>query len=95
MLKNLIDGLFRSGNVNAEEVPATDYKGFEIVPDPQDAGGQYRVSGWIRQPVDDGEPREYRFERSDIVSDRLECIELTLDKAKRLIDDRGEELFND
>ncbi|GAB2803868.1 HlyU family transcriptional regulator [Halomonas shantousis] len=95
MLKRLIDGLFRSGDVYAEEVPPTEYKGFEITPDPQDAGGQYRVSGWIRQPVEGGQAREHRFERSDIVSDRLECIELTLDKAKRLIDDRGEDIFND
>ncbi|MCK2046480.1 hypothetical protein HLV40_00885 [Chromohalobacter salexigens] len=95
MLKRLIEGLFRSGDVNDEEIPATDYEGYLITPDPQDAGGQYRVSGWIRKPVEGGETREHRFERSDIVSSREDCIELTLRKAQRYIDDIGDEMFED
>ncbi|ABE59477.1 HlyU family transcriptional regulator [Chromohalobacter israelensis] len=95
MLKKLIDGLFRSGNVNDEEIPATDYEGFLITPDPQDVGGQYRVSGWIRKPVEGGETREHRFERSDIVSSREDCIQLTLRKAQRFIDDTGDAMFDE
>ncbi|WP_280562237.1 MULTISPECIES: HlyU family transcriptional regulator [unclassified Chromohalobacter] len=95
MLKRLIEGLFRSGGVNDEEIPATDYEGYLITPDPQDVGGQYRVSGWIRKPVEGGETREHRFERSDIVSSRDDCIELTLRKVQRYIDDVGDEMFED
>lgn len=93
MLKKLIDGLFRSGNVNDEEIPATEYCGYLITPDPQDAGGQYRVSGWIRKPVEGGETLEHRFERSDTVGSREACVELTLEKAQRFIDDLGDEIF--
>lgn len=93
MLKRLIDGLFRAGDVNDEEIPPTDYRGYLITPDPQDAGGQYRVSGWIRKPVEGGETLEHRFERSDIVSSREDCIALTLSKAQRFIDDLGDEMF--
>lgn len=93
MLKKLIDGLFRGGDVNAEEMPATEHRGFLITPDPQDAGGQYRVSGWIRKPIEQGETLEHRFERSDMVSSREACVELTLNKAKRYIDDIGDDMF--
>lgn len=93
MFKRLIDGLFRAGDVNDEEIPATEYRDYLITPDPQDAGGQYRVSGWIRKPVDGGETLEHRFERSDMVASREACVELTLTKAKRFIDDLGDELF--
>lgn len=93
MLKKLIDGLFRSGDVNDEEIPPTDYRGFLITPDPQDAGGQYRVSGWIRKPIEGGETLEHRFERSDMVSSREACVELTQKKARQYIDDVGDEMF--
>ncbi|MGC3872855.1 HlyU family transcriptional regulator [Halomonas sp. GXIMD04776] len=93
MLKKLIDGLFRSGDVNDEEMPSTEHRGYLITPDPQDAGGQYRVSGWIRKPIEQGETLEHRFERSDIVSSREACVELTVNKAKRYIDDVGDEMF--
>ena len=93
MLKRLIGGLFRTGDVNDEEIPATDHRGYLITPDPQDAGGQYRVSGWIRKPVEGGETLEHRFERSDVVASREACVELTLNKARRFIDDLGGEIF--
>ncbi|MBZ9557109.1 MULTISPECIES: HlyU family transcriptional regulator [Modicisalibacter] len=94
MLKKLIGGLFRGGDVNDEEMPATDYRGYLITPDPQDAGGQYRVSGWIRKPVEGGETLEHRFERSDVLASRDACVELTVHKAERFIDDLGDEIFD-
>ncbi|SDK86842.1 hypothetical protein SAMN05661010_00358 [Modicisalibacter muralis] len=93
MLKKLFGGLFRAGDVNAEEMPATDYRGYLITPDPQDAGGQYRVSGWVRKPVEGGETLEHRFERSDVVSSREACVELTVKKAQQFIDDIGDDMF--
>ena len=94
MLKKLFSGLFRAGDVNDEEMPATDYRGYLITPDPQDTGGQYRVSGWVRKPVEDGETLEHRFERSDVLSSREACVELTVKKAQQFIDDIGDEMFS-
>nr|WP_298409948.1 HlyU family transcriptional regulator [uncultured Halomonas sp.] len=93
MLKKLIGSLFRGGDGNHEEMPATEHRGYLITPDPQDTGGQYRVSGWIRKPIEQGETLEHRFERSDMVSSREACVELTLKKAERYIDDIGDEMF--
>lgn len=102
MMKRLLSGLFgthgpREGSNDARrrqpEAEPIDYKGFLIVPDPQDANGQYRVSGWIRKPAENGEMKAHRFERSDTVPDRDGCNELMVRKAERFIDDHGDRMF--
>lgn len=93
MLKKLFS-VFRGGDDQpTPQAEAVDYKGYLITPDPQNTGGQYRVSGWIRKPVEGGKTLEHRFERSDIVSGHEACTELTLSKARRFIDDLGDEMF--
>ncbi|EPC03382.1 hypothetical protein L861_17725 [Litchfieldella anticariensis FP35 = DSM 16096] len=95
MLKKLFSGLFGGGDKRAPEAEPVEYHGFLIVPDPQEAGGQFRVSGWIRKPVEGSdEMLEHRFERSDIVPGREACEDLTVNKAKRFIDDLGDDIFN-
>lgn len=97
MLKKLFSGLMGGSGtkppVPKKEREPTEYKGFLIVPDPQDAGGQYRVSGWIRKSSESGEVHERRFERSDVVPGEDACIELTIAKSQRYIDDIGDEMF--
>lgn len=102
MLKKLFSGLFggsqSAGSGSGQTGPArerepVEYKGFLIVPEPQEANGQYRVSGWIRKPQEDGEMRERRFERSDVVPGEDACVELTVSKSERYIDDLGDEMF--
>lgn len=95
MLRKLLSAFMRSGDKPAPEAEPVDYHGFLIVPDPQEAGGQYRVSGWIRKPIEGEETLEHRFERSDIVPGREACEELTVTKAKRFIDDLGDDIFKD
>ncbi|MCM2971497.1 HlyU family transcriptional regulator [Larsenimonas suaedae] len=73
------------------EAEATEYNGYWIVPVPQPVGGQFRVSGLIKRTETDEAP--YRFERSDMLPDREGCIELTRQKAHRLIDEQGPRLF--
>ncbi|WP_458524664.1 HlyU family transcriptional regulator [Onishia taeanensis] len=94
MLKKLFPGLFGAGeSATSREADPVEYRGYLIVSDPQDVGGQYRVSGFIRKPVADGETLEHRFERSDVVSSREACDELTVRKAERYIDDVGDDMF--
>ncbi|GGY07034.1 transcriptional activator HlyU [Litchfieldella qijiaojingensis] len=95
MLKKLFSGLFGGGDDRSasREADPVDYKGYLIISDPQDVGGQYRVSGWIRKPVEGGEMLEHRFERSDVVSGREACDELMVSKAQRFIDDLGDDIF--
>ncbi|WP_110708707.1 HlyU family transcriptional regulator [Salinicola sp. CR57] len=97
MFKKLFSGLLGGGDARSstpkQEREPVEYKGFLIVPEPQDAGGQYRVSGWIRKPVEGGETLERRFERSDVVPGEDGCVELTITKSQRYIDDVGDEMF--
>lgn len=101
MLKKLLSGLFGSGNDTPGRSPTADpvdYKGYLIVSDPEDLGGQLRVSGWIRKPVasqgqGSGETLEVRFDRSDMVADREACDQMMIRKAQRYIDEVGDGMF--
>ncbi|WP_148254880.1 HlyU family transcriptional regulator [Aidingimonas lacisalsi] len=94
MLKKLLAGWFGGGDETSSEAEPVEYNGYLIVADPQDVGGQYRVSGWIRKPVEGGEMLEHRFERSDVVAGRDACEELMISKAQRFIDDLGDDMFD-
>ncbi|MCX2523228.1 HlyU family transcriptional regulator [Larsenimonas rhizosphaerae] len=91
LFRALSGGGASSTGVEGTRAEPTEYKGLWVVPIPQPAGGQFRVSGEILRDPDDAAP--YRFERSDMVPDREGCIELTRQKAHRLIDEQGERLF--
>lgn len=98
MLKKLFSGLFGSerqapsgATTNAAE--PVEYKGYEIVSQPDDKSGQYRVSGWIRKPDASGEMLEHRFERSDMLPAREACDTMMVTKSQRYIDEVGEAMF--
>lgn len=99
MLKKLFSGLFgsdRQATVGATTNAAepVEYKGYEIVSQPDDKNGQYRVSGWIRKADASGETLEHRFERSDMLPGRDACDSMMVTKAQRYIDEVGEDMFS-
>jgi len=101
MFKKLFSGLLGGGeatSANASAAEPVEYKGYLIVSEPADQGGQFRVSGWIRKPLpaangEQGEMREHRFERSDMVPGREACDALMISKAQRFIDEVGDAMF--
>ncbi|MBW6391366.1 HlyU family transcriptional regulator [Billgrantia antri] len=96
MLKKLLGGLFGNGEAkpgNAKAAEPVEYNGYQIVSEPAEQGGQFRVSGWIRKPDENGEMREHRFERSDLVPGREACDQLMVSKAQRYIDQIGDDMF--
>ncbi|HSH47273.1 MAG TPA: HlyU family transcriptional regulator [Halomonas sp.] len=96
MFGKLLSGLFGGGNAEkpSKEGEAVEYRGYLIVPQCEDVGGQFRVSGWIRKPgTAERAAREHRFERSDVMPGRDACEALMVSKARRMIDDMGDELF--
>ncbi|MGM0522221.1 MAG: HlyU family transcriptional regulator [Pseudomonadota bacterium] len=97
MLKKLITGLLGGDKTQQGSRPqaadAVEYNGYVIISEPDDQSGQYRVSGIIRQRLDDGDVREHRFERSDMLPSRDGCDEMMVTKAKRYIDEVGEAMF--
>ena len=97
MLKKLLSGLFSAGegdaNSREKAAEAVEYAGYLIISEPDMQGGQYRVSGVIQQRLDQGELREHRFERSDMLPSRDACDEMMITKAKRYIEEVGDAMF--
>ncbi|OIN10419.1 HlyU family transcriptional regulator [Oceanisphaera psychrotolerans] len=69
------------------------YQGFDIHPEPMAEGGQYRLHGRITR-LKDGELQEYRLIRSDLLPSAEQAAELMIAKAKRVIDENGERIFD-
>lgn len=96
MFKKLFSGLLGGGEKRPSGARAADpveYQGYQIISEPDEQGGQYRVSGWIRRVSPEGEPQEHRFERSDMVPGREACDQLMVSKARRFIDEVGDGMF--
>ncbi|WP_235042188.1 HlyU family transcriptional regulator [Vreelandella profundi] len=98
MLKKILSGLFgnrppTASGATTDAAEPVEYKGYWIVPQPDNKSGQYRVSGWIRKPGTSEETLEHRFERSDMLPSREACDAMMLTKAQRYIDEVGEAMF--
>lgn len=86
--------LFGAGGATESE-PAGDpveHKGFLITPTPFTEGGQYQTCGVISKVVD-GETKQHRFIRADRFASRQDAIDVTVRKARQVIDEQGERIF--
>ena len=75
------------------EVEPIEYKGFLIYQEAQPEGGQYRISGRITKEFE-GQIKEHRFIRSDVLSSESDANEFMLKKAQMFIDQMGDNIFN-
>ncbi|MEL6620047.1 MAG: HlyU family transcriptional regulator [Pseudomonadota bacterium] len=78
----------------SEEGPAETYNGYLITPKPIREGSDYRVAARIEKEVD-GTMRTHNLTRADTVSGKDTADELSIMKAKQLIDQIGDHLFDD
>jgi hypothetical protein len=69
------------------------YEGFEIVATPRQVPGGWSTEGLIRKQVD-GEPKEVAFIRADTSMSREDAVRASQDKARKIIGERGEEVFD-
>ncbi|MEL7542688.1 MAG: HlyU family transcriptional regulator [Pseudomonadota bacterium] len=86
--------LFGAGatEIAPQAADAVDYKGFRIIPTPIPEGSQFRLAATIERDID-GEARQHKLIRADVYASRDECIQFTVLKAQRVIDEQGERLF--
>ncbi len=86
--------LFGGGSAAKEEPPLdpVEHKGFTILPAPFIEGGQYQTCGVITKEIG-GEVREHRFIRADRFAAKADAVDVTLRKARQLIDEQGERIF--
>lgn len=94
MFKWLKSWAFRAPSATPQaEFAAVNYRGFDIYPEPLAEGGQYRVNGRITQLIA-GEQQSMPLTRADLLPSAAQAAELMLDKAKRVIDEQGDRLFD-
>ncbi len=77
---------------NVTVVEPVEYKGFLIYQDSLAENGQYRIAGRITKEIE-GELKEHRFIRSDVVSGKSDADDLMLKKAQMFIDQMGDGIF--
>jgi len=71
---------------------AVEYKGYRITPTPLVEGGQFRVSGTIESLSD--VDKRHSFIRSDLVAGQDEACDFSVVKARLMIDQLGDSLFD-
>jgi hypothetical protein len=74
-------------------VKESEYNGFRILAEPYKEGSQYQLAGRIVKVVG-GETKEHRFVRADRFASLDEAAEFALQKARKIIDERGDRVFD-
>ena len=70
-----------------------EYNGFKITPAPQQEGQQYRLAGTISKEFD-GVEKSHMLIRADMFSSQESAVEATFQKARYVIDQQGDFLFD-
>ncbi|HKL68802.1 HlyU family transcriptional regulator [Salibaculum sp.] len=90
---SLLKKLFGGGGGNTpEEAEPLAYNGYRIFAEPMKAEGGYRIAGRIEREVG-GETKTHRLIRADVVADRDQAVDATLQKCRQVIDQQGDGIF--
>jgi hypothetical protein len=74
---------------SSEPFSQEEYKGYMLTATPAQESSQYRINGLISK-----EGREHLFIRADILPSQELCAQETFRKAKLMIDQQGDSLFD-
>ncbi len=75
-------------------MPAVEYKGYRILPAPYlNNNSSYQTAGTIEKDTPDGVKR-HEFVRADTYDSRDDAVAFTISKAKQVIDQLGDRMFN-
>ena len=89
---SILSKLFGIGSGKSDGLPAEDYNGFRIIPQPQSDSGGHRICAVIEKDVD-GETKSHMMIRADQCATLDEAITSSTLKAKHLIEEQGEAIF--
>ena len=91
---SLLSRLFGGGGGPPKPRHASEtYKEFAITPDPVREGTSFRIRAHIAKDVG-GEARTHTLIRADTLGDEETAVTASVGKAKQLIDEQGERLFD-
>ncbi len=88
---SLLKRLFGGGGGKSKVEPEI-YKGFNVFPEPIKEAGGYRVAARIEKDVD-GEVKSHQLIRADVCQSEQDALEISANKAKVLIDEKGDRVF--
>jgi hypothetical protein len=91
-LKSLFGGGKSGSAAPAGPVRSEDHEGYRIEAAPIREGDQFLIAGTISKEIG-GERREHRFIRADRAPSLEAATEMTLRKAKQIIEQSGERMF--
>ena len=89
---SLFSRLFGGSEKTPDAKPET-YNGFDIIADPIREGSKWRVAARIEKDVN-GDVKVHQLIRADTIDDETTAIEVSIGKAKQMIDEQGEGLFS-
>lgn len=95
MLGNLLKTLFGGSNGSKEpsKTVSVTHDAYQIIAEPQSAGGQWQVRGRIEKEVD-GEVKSHIFIRADTLPNETEAANEMIRKARLMIDQQGDAIFD-
>jgi hypothetical protein len=94
LLKKLFGGSGRGeAAADAPAAEATEYNGFSIHPAPRRQGSTWLTAGRITKAFPDG-VKEHEYIRADTYADRDDAIAFCIQKAKQIIDEQGDRIFD-
>ena len=92
-LKKLFGGGGSNEGAVAPEVEPIEYDGFLIYPEPIKEGSAYRIAARIEKEID-GVLKSQSMVRADTVGDQEAAVTMSTNKAKQVINERGDALFD-
>ncbi|MEO1199096.1 MAG: HlyU family transcriptional regulator [Pseudomonadota bacterium] len=69
------------------------YEGYRVLVTPIPEGSQFRLAATIEKDVD-GEVKQHRLIRADVLPSKEAAAEAAIRKARQLIDSQGDALFD-
>lgn len=85
--------LFGGGAKAEPPAPASEHNGYTIRATPFQEGGQWQLCGVIEKEIG-GEMKSHRFIRADRFPGRDDAVEMTFMKARQIIDQSGDRVFD-
>lgn len=85
--------LFGGGGGSAPSAPAEAHNGFTIFAEPVKDAGAWRLAARIEKEIG-GEIKMHQMMRADTLQSHEDAVKASLNKAKMLIDQQGESIFD-
>lgn len=91
-LMGRLSGAARAGDTGGKRGAALEYNGFLIQAAPLQDGSHWLTAGFISKTIGD-EQKEHQFIRADTHASREDAEAFSITKARLIIDEQGEKLF--